>query len=164
MAFSAHPLLCRPVGDLFTRRSRRNGEGPEIQSRARHRWMCPSRPCGFTLWLFGPLDGIPRTFLAARMLAIVADPVGAKSGLAMMASSMDAHPDFLLHAFCIRFDRRSPLARFQGQPIFCKQRTRPLFQNCATTSSCCGKPETAQLGGFGLRSLRFRRGRGQWFG
>jgi hypothetical protein len=62
--------------------------------------------------------GVSRAILAADVLAVDADLVGAKGGLAAMAGTADAHPDGLDDPLDGHIARSLPLARFERQSIF----------------------------------------------
>jgi hypothetical protein len=91
------------------------------------------------LTVFSFLDGITRTFLAALMFTLRADPIGAKGGLATMTLTVDSHTNRLVNPFNRLLDRgHRPFVRFEGQSILLKQSTSPLLLDGRTTGGLRG--------------------------
>ncbi len=68
-----------------------------------------------------------RAFLAPGMLAGDADAIGAKRHATPMACPADADAHDLFHSLGIAAGGRRPFARFQGETVLHKHRTRFLF-------------------------------------
>jgi hypothetical protein len=77
----------------------------------------------------GPLLGVAGAFLAALVLALGADFVGAVRVSAVVAGAVDAHADGLLDTLHVDGfgGRGDPLVRLQGQAVLCKQRAGSLL-------------------------------------
>ena len=82
---------------------------------------------GVLLVLLGLLGREARALLAARVVAVGAQLVGAEGGLAAMALPVHAHHHLLLHPLRRARRRRRPLARLERHAVLCEQSARLLL-------------------------------------
>lgn len=114
MASPAHTLSRYPPCHLLSRRTVRHRRGCFI---LRIAIVNSDNPSGKTHPFRSLRLLTARALLTPSMLAIAADFLGTKRGLATMACAMDPQTDLLFHAWCTSGDGRSPFARFEGETI-----------------------------------------------
>lgn len=89
---------------------------------------CDLRLRLFLLLLFFGLGGrITSALLAAHVLAVDADLVGTKRGLAAVTGATNSHANRFLDAFDVQVARRYPLFGLQGESILGEQSARLLL-------------------------------------
>lgn len=131
VAGSAHTLSRQPSCHLLPSRSMWHADRPVAFCRT----LIYKDPTGdSSLALGDPGLGawVTRAFLAAGMVAVAAELVLAKRGLATMTGAANPHTNRLLYSRCTFCHWNSPLARLQSKPIFGKQSFRFLLLQCAS--------------------------------
>lgn len=137
VARPANSLSDRLADEILAAGPGRNGELRSLALLLRLRRLCLSgRRLGLfggfglgprLLLFLGPSGRVTGALLAAHMLAVGADPVGAKGRLAAVAGPADPHANRLLDTLDVQVARRHPLFRLESQAILGKESASPLL-------------------------------------
>lgn len=102
---------------------------------------------GVFVWILFAGGRVAGTFLAAGVLAVDADLVGAEGGFAAVAGAADSHADGLRDAGELEIGRRFPLAGFQSKAVFGEEGAGLFLLDGAVVGDHCAH------GGFCARGL-----------
>lgn len=112
------------------------------------------------------LGRVARTLLATSVLALLANTVRSKGGLATVALAVDTHTDGLLHTLDVLIGSAgsNPFVRFKGQAVFGEESTSTLLLSSTawiadlTRGRCDGLRLRLGLGGAGDDGQHHGRG------